>query len=444
MILTKKLRRSTAFLMLISTCAFLVLAALTVSNHRLRQNNKTVLSVAGVISSAPQPIRITKLKEHNEAPLVLTRPPIELLDSKDEEEFHAMGEGDALVLDENEIRGKSQVETSIMTMPSTNYILDVFYYELHDPFFGLVDTDFEEAEISALLNEVNDIWLHASRSQLSLRIHRRKVDLDHDRALAYLLYVVGHPRIAPAKLEVSTWLFKMMMPRIIVLEPYLMALGANGQLLRVLENALTDQSAFAENGPRKLFKQEFESIVGSNLSPAFEGLVADPKREFITLESFKDFLMNKDRPEFGRRLYVAFKLFYLDAGMSTTKLIYFSEIVREHPLVFLHYAIGRDKDLSLHQVNRTRWEFANTISLFPVPYYHDLNGRASPNWMDIVFRSSSCGKFSRRRFLKSSIRLLDENMQCRWGVRKWEQHELRTHELARTVAHEMGHVRRSI
>ena len=110
-----------------------------------------------------------------------------------------------------------------------------------------------------------------------------------------------------------------------------------------------------------------------------------------------------------------------------------ASVMKTRPMLFMHFAIGRS-DLGFSTL-RHPWEHSNTLSVYPIPYYHDMNGRGSTTWMDVVARTHSCWRGG------DSVVVNNRQVQvrCRWGTRSYEEHTYTTQEWARMVAHELGH-----
>jgi hypothetical protein len=307
-------------------------------------------------------------------------------------------------------------------------LLDVFYYELEDPFFHLAESGMTAGETQSLQREVLNIWSTATKGRLQLRIRPRKYVLDKDRALAYLLYIVGHPLVGITRPDVQTWITKTYERDLAVLEPLLERFLSDNNALVSVQEAIERSGAIS--------KTDFVRMVPKPFRDVWDAVRMDP--DILTSEALREVIsVGKERRQLVRRVNLAFRLFYNHAEMPSNRLFHWAPILKERPMLFMHYAIGRDSDVDNHQVRRNAWELQNTLSVFPVPYYHALNGRGSQNWLDVVFRTASCWEQQNRRLVISGKDF--GPVPCRWGVRKWERHKYTTAELGRMVAHEIGH-----
>jgi hypothetical protein len=130
-------------------------------------------------------------------------------------------------------------------------------------------------------------------------------------------------------------------------------------------------------------------------------------------------------------------------------------------MLLAHYAMGRDSSFTSiddeddnNNNEQRQWNHHNTFSVYPVYYWHDMNGRASTRWNDVVFRTGSCfasvnkqinvmyndgGGGGDDQMMQMHNRRYQGDVQCRWGVRMWEEHVQSIQELVRMVAHELGH-----
>lgn len=302
--------------------------------------------------------------------------------------------------------------------------LVVYLYDVVDSKFNLTHSGFSSLDLADLAEGVSQIWREATLGKLELEFRRRSKVLTPDQQLAHLFYVLGHPRIPPNRKQTH-----------LALSSTQWVQDLYATQLQACETVWPQVTAKLALSPlpmsRSLFESKFPAL--TNAFPCLVGSLDDS----ITAESWHDVLFVKSKPISVQRAHMAFRLFYLQAGLDVKRTVEFAAVMQTKPMLFLHYAIGRDVASALggFQVDRPAWEFANTLSVFPVPFYHDMNGRGSTHWMDVVFRTSSC--FENRMHVNWGGDKLP--VQCRWGTRKWERHEYTKTEFARMVAHEIGH-----
>jgi len=370
-------------------------------------------------------------------------------------------------------RGRSHQNELSIAETGVN-VLDVFYYDIVDPCFGdIASSLLSKHDTGVLLKQVEDIWTQASRGMIQLRFHHRETVLDHDRAAAYLMYVIGHPAAYGTREHTQEWLMKNLGLEVDRLRRPLKQVYLTPSLIEMMERALKkpndggiDRATYNAMAERALEQGQPQGRQGQlaskqphepsgevsleGLQLAFDGLsgaqsASNAEDWVITRESLEDFTSLRNRSQQMKDVHLAFRLFYIrHVGLTMSRVLELAQMNRDRPMLLMQYAIGRDADLETHAVNRSPWEFANTISIYPVPFYHDMNGRGSQNWMDVIFRTASCWDHpsNARSNLHKHVVIKGKDfgpIPCRWGVRKWEQHEYSLKELGRMVAHEIGH-----
>src|SRR5205814_512913 len=132
------------------------------------------------------------------------------------------------------------------------------------------------------------------------------------------------------------------------LEPVLERLAADVTTLQALEKAIL------RSNNQRLSRLEFDRVVSSSFNPAFDGIKMD--EDFLSASAFKEFVELKDRRKQVRSVNLAFRLFYLAAGLSSERLFTFLPILKERPMLFMHFAVGRDFDVVSHRVGREEWD----------------------------------------------------------------------------------------
>lgn len=337
-----------------------------------------------------------------------------------------------------EVSSSEPEPRSVRMESSPKRVVNVFYHEIQDSHFGLANSSLSREQVEALIEDIRVTWLDATNGSVSLAFEIKPLSLDKDRALAFLFYVIGHSRIPRngRRTQIhgnSDWVVAKYKNELDQIEQPM------NKLLASTDECKSVQDALATNQGR-ITREEFASIVGEELGAAFPGLIGEymsPSTPVITPESFKDFVASKKDSLSRRRVHLAFRLFYLEAGLSVKKTMQLAQVMQGHPMLLLHYAIGRDKDEFTHSLVRSRWEYENTFSIYPTPYYHDLNGRGSTNWMDVLFRTASCWDEQNRDLVIQGK--VFGRVQCRWGVRPWEKRRYSIRELGRMIAHELGH-----
>jgi len=271
-----------------------------------------------------------------------------------------------------------------------NATLDVVFHRLEDK-FGMIDSGLSDDQIVSLIDAVNNIW---TKVGINVRINPSRAlqveRLDDDRSKAYLFYVFGHPRIPPndRKTQIinltknSKWIVQHYQSFLNDVLPPLDAFCGNARAVAVALKLLPSTTMADFTKAMKPFN------------------LFQPDRVFVALsgqatylyspQAVQDSMAVINKPLEIRRLHLAFRKFYQDHGLSPERSEEFALVMKPRPMLFLHYAMGRDVDLTTHEPKRSEWETKNTLAIYPVYYYHDLNGRGSTNWLDVVFRTSSC------------------------------------------------------
>lgn len=320
--------------------------------------------------------------------------------------------------------------------------VEIFLYNVVDPKFHLVDNGLSSDQWDEIAQQVAGIWLTASQGQIGLAFHDKVLELDEDRSNAYLFYLFGSPKIKETAKKTNLqynkqsaqWVSDAFAEEIAFVFDHAVGLWDSKREMGALAAALKDK--------RQLSQADF-LVLAPAFPNAFGALVGTVDRQTITPDSFADFAYEGRKSNQTRKIHLGFRLFYLHCGVSVEQALRYQAVLQNNPMFLLHYAIGRDKsfpdarELKRDNVDRTPWEFTNTVSLFPTFYYHDRNGRGGKNWMDVVFRTASCWDEQNKPFAYGGKEF--GKVMCRWGVRDYEQHQYRADEFARLIAHEVGH-----
>jgi len=310
-----------------------------------------------------------------------------------------------------------------------NASLDVLFHRLSDK-FGLVDSGLSDAEILHLIRQIRGIWQAAG---VDIRIDEKQAlvvrRLEDHRAMAYLFYVFGHPRIAPN--ERGTQLSMAPQTTSWVLQRYQ---GHVAQALAPLHALARNARLMAELNP-PVSLSEFQKLARkyelANALAAFVSMAGNDSGGVLTAQALDDVVAVSHKPVRVRQVHIAFRRFYFDHGLSPDMTFEFAAAMKSQPQLFLNYAIGRDESLTVHEARRSTWEKRNTLAVYPVAYFADMNSRGSPTFMDVVVRTSSC-------FVPRNLSTSGAPVRCRWGVRPWEHHRPSASELARAVAKDIG------
>jgi hypothetical protein len=374
------------------------------------------------------------------------------------------------------------IPTAATTTTSLNHLpplltLDVTFHRLSDPLFHLLDAHLSDEQILELIHGIQSIWKQAGIDvRIDEKLALRKQVPDRDRLHAYLFYVIGHPiiksnsrrtQILPKVKNIIIHAYSKFATKCINFITNILPLWSGNdeitQLLRKNYNTQYTKSRFVE-----LFCSERILLLDKQQQQRGEDIVSLKCTDdeliqcLMTASSSSSITINENKvdnyeisPQYISYLitnlpkimssstnmmsWFAYQYFYFQAGLSWTRIQEFAEAMRDRPMLFLHYAIGRDISLTNHDPVRTKWEHANTISIYPIPLYHDMNGRGSTVFMDVIFRTGSCYGPSNYNFSFPGQPDIVFPTPCRWGVRAWEKHQYTMNELIRMVSHELGH-----
>jgi len=190
-------------------------------------------------------------------------------------------------------------------------IIDLVFHRLTDR-FGLVDSLLDDGQIIELLGNVQAIWRQGG---VVMRFDEeqalRPEPLDEDRALAYLFYVFGHPRIPPN--DRKTNIANMQRNSKWILNAYASFIDS---ALPALQSLLTtqDRAVIAELSAKPWALEDFRALVGSKhfVDAAFAALAGNLTGT-CTPQAFEDALAVADKSEHVQRLHLAFRLCRGDA-----------------------------------------------------------------------------------------------------------------------------------
>ena len=312
-----------------------------------------------------------------------------------------------------------------------DYALTIVYHRLSDE-FGLVDPRFSDVDVARILSGIREIWKSAG-VEIVFDIKRavRLEKLDADRARAYLYYVHGHPHVSINRKKThllgaskgeSDWVYEAVDVDVEKVDDALQRFAQHRvvkKLVGDLRRAQSDEtrsdvvSKFFDSRETaavdyarlsSLIDSKFPKMYSSESEKEFLFKALRNTKDTISPGSIKDALVDVSTKTSSksRRLWLAFREFYVSRELSVDRTLQFAAQMKTRPMLFLHYAIGRTKTLGDDKtLVRSLWEYENEVHIFPIAHYHDMNGRGSSNWMDVVARTSSCFETS--------------DVHCRWG-----------------------------